>query len=298
MSYLLYAGCKVPYHLPQYGQSARAVLKALGVPFAEAELGCCGYPMRHLYPASHLASAARVLSLARRRGQSVVCLCKCCFGNLKQAALRLEEEPELAARAAEALAAEGLEWAGGAPVEHLTTVLDRHLDAEAVRRKVVRPLSGLKAAALYGCHALRPSEVTGYDNPWNPSLLERLLEAAGARPVEWEGRLECCGNPIRRTNPELSRAMMSARLAQAAEAGAEVLCLSCTHSAMQAAWVWEQAGEAQRAALPPVALYPQLLGLALGLEPSRLGLEQNRPPGAGLWERVLEAARRAGAGAA
>jgi heterodisulfide reductase subunit B len=296
MSYLLYPGCKVPYHLPQYGQSTRAVLGALDLPAAEAELGCCGYPMRHLYPASHLASAARVMARARKKGQTLVCLCKCCFGNLKQAARLLAEEPELAAQVDRALAPEGLQWDGGAPVEHLTTVLARHLDPETLRQKVVRPLAGLKVAALYGCHALRPSSVTGYDNPWNPSLLEGLVEAAGAQPVEWSGRLECCGNPIRRTNPDLSRSMITTRLQQAAEAGAEVLSLSCTHSAMQAAWAWEQAGEAARAAMPAVALYPQILGLALGLEPAELGLERNRPAAAETLLAHLEPAAGAAAG--
>jgi heterodisulfide reductase subunit B len=294
VSHLLYPGCKIPHHLPQYGQSTRAVLGALDLPAAEAELGCCGYPMRRLYPAAHLASAARVLAMAERQADTLLCLCMCCFGTLKQAAERLECDRQARRQVEAGLAAEGLDWRGGPEIEHLTSFLARRLGPDSIREKVVRPLTGLPVASLYGCQAIRPSKVTHYDDPWNPSLLEGLVQAAGAQATPWPGFLECCGDPLRKSNPRLSRAIITRRLEQAAEAGAEVLSLSCPHSALQAAWAWEQATPASRGAMPAVALYPQLLGLALGLGPAELGLERNRPAA----DRVLAPFFAAGRAAA
>jgi heterodisulfide reductase subunit B len=48
---------------------------------------------------------------------------------------------------------------------------------------VVRPLTGLKVAIHYGCHLLKPSRVMNVDDPKDPTVLERLVEAVGATPV-------------------------------------------------------------------------------------------------------------------
>jgi heterodisulfide reductase subunit B len=119
-------------------------------------------------------------------------------------------------------------------------------------------------AAHYGCHALRPSDVVALDNPHAPVIFERLLAATGARTVDWPRRLECCGAPIGASSPILAERMRAAKLADAREAGAEWLCTACP-------WCQVQLAPGAPAGLR-VVLYPQLLGLALGLSPTALGM--------------------------
>ncbi|MGD9187656.1 MAG: heterodisulfide reductase-related iron-sulfur binding cluster, partial [Desulfobacteraceae bacterium] len=58
------------------------------------------------------------------------------------------------------------------------------------------PLTNLRVAAHYGCHALRPANITGFDNPLTPTIFERLIEATGASIADWPLRLDCCGHPL------------------------------------------------------------------------------------------------------
>jgi len=39
----------------------------------------------------------------------------------------------------------------------------------------------------------RPPEVTKFDDPENPTLMDKVLQAAGATVVTWPHKTECCG---------------------------------------------------------------------------------------------------------
>jgi len=43
-----------------------------------------------------------------------------------------------------------------------------------------RSLKGIKAVPYYGCLLVRPSEVSKFDNPENPTSLDNLIKATGA----------------------------------------------------------------------------------------------------------------------
>ena len=269
MKLALFVGCKIPARVPAYEQSARAVLRAFGVKLVDLDFGCCGYPARHLHADAHLVLAARNLALAAARGLDVLTLCQCCYGSLRHAQAVLRRHEEARAAVARELRRDGLEL-GPTTVRHLLDVLDRDVGVAAIRARVTRPQRELTAAAHYGCHALRPSDVVDLDNPHAPTVFERLLEAAGAQVVDWPRRLDCCGAPLAESNPPLAARLRAAKLADAREAGAGVLCTACPYCQEQFA----TAGEL------PTMLYPQVLGLALGLPPRTLGL-RDRPSATG-----------------
>jgi len=50
-----------------------------------------------------------------------------------------------------------------------------------IAETVKHPLKGLKLVTYYGCLLSRPPEVTKFDDPENPTLMDQVLEAA-ARP--------------------------------------------------------------------------------------------------------------------
>jgi heterodisulfide reductase subunit B len=263
MRFALFVGCEIPARVPAYELAARAVLRRLGVELVDLDFGCCGYPARHLRRDAHLVLAARNLALAGSRGLDVLTLCQCCYGSLRHAQHLLRRDADARAAVTRELGRERLALERDGPaVRHLLDVLDRDVGAAAIRARVTRPQRELRAAAHYGCHALRPSDVVDLDNPHAPTIFERLLEAAGAAPVDWPRRLDCCGAPLAATNPPLAGRLRAAKLADAREAGAGCLATACPYCQQQLG------GESEL----PVLLYPQILGLALGIKPKALGL--------------------------
>ena len=268
MKYALFVGCKIPARVPAYEQAARAVLGELGIELVDLEFGCCGYPSRHLRLDAYLLLAGRNLALAGARGLDVLTLCQCCYGSLRHAQHLMRREPGLGVAVSDHLAREGLALRSETTVRHLLDVLAREVGVEAIARRVTAARRGLKVAAHYGCHALRPSDVVDLDNPHAPTVFEQLIAATGAEPVDWARRLDCCGAPLAETNAELAGRLRDVKLADARESGAEVVCTACPYCETQL-------GPAARAVGLRTLLYPQVLGLALGLAPRALGLDQD-----------------------
>jgi heterodisulfide reductase subunit B len=103
---------------------------------------------------------------------------------------------ELRTRINGLLKKEGLNWHEGITVRHLLSALSEDIGFDRVRMKIQRPLKAMKVATHYGCHALRPGDVTQFDNPLAPTLFEKIVAVTGAEAVEWPLRLDCCGHPL------------------------------------------------------------------------------------------------------
>jgi heterodisulfide reductase subunit B len=277
MKFALFLGCKIPYYLNHYGVATQAVLNALKVECVDIEFNCCGYPTRLLDAEAFLFSAIRNLALAEAKGLDIVTPCKCCFGSFQHARHMLSKDSKTRQRLNAVLAEEGLHWEGTAKVKHLLSMLVHDVGVKTIATKVTHRFNDMAVAAHYGCHALRPSKVTGFDDPLAPRIFEKLIHVTGARSVAWDKRLECCGNPLWEKNSALSIALMDQKLENAKQAGADYLCVACTYCQIQFDAVQHQqlASNGDRPVLASI-LYPQLLGLSLGLEPSVLGLNQNK----------------------
>jgi heterodisulfide reductase subunit B len=265
MKYAYFPGCKIAHHLPAHGKSVEAVCARLGIDLAKPEFSCCGYPVRHESQDASSYSALRNLALAQNLGLDLMTPCKCCFGNFQHARHQIAQDEKLRKRMNILLGEEGLELPDRVEVRHLLQVLDDNLDT--VARAVRRPLANLRVACHYGCHALRPEAITHFDDPFAPTIFERLVAVTGATTVPWELRLECCGQPLRGRDERLSGLLMDKKLASATASGADVLATACTYCQLQ----FEDAGARRPDAIPAV-LFPQLLGLALGIAPAELGL--------------------------
>jgi heterodisulfide reductase subunit B len=268
--YLYFPGCKLDPFLPSYGLATRAVLAALDVELVDRELNCCGYPVRHQDQLAALLAAARNLALAARAGLALMTPCQCCFGQLKHADYWLRRRDDLRRHINALLADEGLHWEAGSGVFHLLQVLGTAIGMETIRARIRQPLKGLDIAAHYGCHALRPGHVTGFDNPLAPTLFEKLVEVTGATAVNWPLRLECCGFPQRGQNDRLADRLMTRKAADARQAGARLLTTACTYCQ-------RQFGAAKDDAAMPAMLYPQVLGRAMGIGDRALGIVGGDP---------------------
>lgn len=278
MNYALFLGCQIPVHLKQYEASTRAVSERLGLGLVDVEaFKCCGYPLRNIDFKTFLLSSARNLALAEQEKLNVMALCQCCYGALKKADVLLKENLPLRKEINSVLEQESLLYRGEIEVKHLLTVLDQDIGVEAIGKKIEKPLQALKIAAHYGCHALRPSQIVKLDDPGAPSIFERLVKVTGAESIDWLMRLECCGAPLLGTHDELSEEMTIKKVKNGRESGADYLCTACTYCQIQFDTV-QQRRLSERGFNPPLPslLYPQLLGLSMGISPETLGLKRNK----------------------
>ena len=278
MRYALFLGCNIPARLDQYQTAAKAVLKKVDVALVDIkEFNCCGYPVRNIDHDAFVLSSARNLALAAKENLNIVSLCKCCFGSLKKADHLMKENSALRNEINRVLGREGLQYDGNIEVKHLLSVLYHEVGLEALREKIAKTYKDLKIAVHYGCHALRPSEITQFDNPVAPVLFDQLVEVTGAKSVDWSLKLECCGAPLLGINDDLSLDLTTQKLKNGKEAGADYLCVACPWCQMQFDQVQKQMHPHRKSdGLLPSILYPQLLGLAMGADPQTLGLEMNQ----------------------
>jgi heterodisulfide reductase subunit B len=164
-------------------------------------------------------------------------------------------------------------------VKHLLSVLHQEVGVEAIKKKIAKTFKGLKIAAHYGCHALRPSQVVRFDDPVRPSIFDQLVEATGAESIAWPMRLECCGAPLWGVRDELSTDLTLKKLKNGRESGADYLCTACTYCQIQFDTVQQMIFSQRGLNHPlPSILYPQLLGLSMGINSETLGLKMNKIP--------------------
>ena len=185
MKYAMFLGCNIPARVTQYEAAARAVLRQVDVQLVDIrEFNCCGYPMRNTDQKTFLFSSAVNLALAENAGLDVMVLCKCCFGSLKEAQHILKEEGDVQTEINRLLAQRGLKYSGKPQVKHFLSVLYHDVGLDAIKSKITRQYESFKIATHYGCHALRPSKVTQFDDPVAPSIFDKLVEVTGAVSVD------------------------------------------------------------------------------------------------------------------
>jgi heterodisulfide reductase subunit B2 len=276
MKYTLFPGCKVAYYVPHYERAARAVLDRFGIELVSLELACCGYPIRFLDFKAFLFSSARNISLAGEKGLPLLCLCKCCYGTLLYADSLLKKNETLRQEVNGWLGEEGLRYPSQIEIKHLLHVFFEDVDPTVIYKSNTRPFKELKVAVHYGCHILRPHDIVRFDHPVNPSRFETLVEVTGAICVDWNLRTQCCGEPLQEKNRDLAKSLGKKKITSAKEAEADILCVGCTHCQMQFDGLQQEfQSSGETSLILPSLLYPQLLGLSLGLDPTFLGIPPN-----------------------
>jgi heterodisulfide reductase subunit B len=204
-------------------------------------------------------------------------MCKCCYGSLKKAEYFLNQDQDLKADINRLLAKENLEYNNKVQVKHLLSVLYHDVGLDRLKDNISKTYSGLQIAVSYGCHALRPSTVTGFDDPVSPKIFDELVEVTGASSVEWARKLDCCGAPLTGINDRLAMDMALKKITSAREASAQFICTACPYTQLQFDGVQMRlaADSNNGQPLAPI-LYPQLLGLSMGIDEKSLGISKNK----------------------
>ncbi|MFZ2456862.1 MAG: CoB--CoM heterodisulfide reductase iron-sulfur subunit B family protein [Candidatus Altiarchaeia archaeon] len=276
--YAYFIGCTIPFRASNYDLATRKVTESLGIELVDLpDAGCCGLYFELINEMTYLSMAARVLSMAEEKKLDLLVLCNGCNGSLYRANKKLKENPELKDKVNEVLTEVGREYRGTIEVKHLIRVLYEDIGIEKIKEKIANPLTNVKAAAHYGCHLLKPSEEIMFDDPKNPVSLDRLIEVTGAKSVDYYDKLQCCGGYVLAADAKTAYKMTGEKLSHVKAAGADIMITGCPfcnvmYDANQRAAETET-GQQYKI---PCLHYPQLLALAMGVDPKELGFEQNR----------------------
>jgi heterodisulfide reductase subunit B len=276
MKYFYYPGCSLEASAGEYDRSSRALLTAMGAEITELEdWSCCGASAAEAQSRLlALALPARNLAIAEKMAiaRDLVVPCSACYLNLRKVAEKIGREPELLTALNTVLSADGLHLSGGVRVRHLLDVLANDLGAQALGAKVARPLKGLTIAPYYGCQCLRPYRV--FDDPEAPRTMSPLITAAGAAVHPWQMGARCCSASLMTTKPEVGLPLVAGILKAAR--GADAIATVCPMCQMNLEAFQSKASRFAAEDLAISVLYlPQLLGLAMGLSESALGLGFN-----------------------
>jgi heterodisulfide reductase subunit B len=277
MKFALFHGCNIPARVGQYADATEAVFAKLDIELVEiTEFNCCGYPARNTDFRAFVLSAAKNLALAERAGLEMLVMCKCCYGSLKKAEYILDQDQNLKADINRFLVKENLEYQNSGQVKHLLSVLYHDVGIDRLKGSISKTYSGLQIAVSYGCHALRPSNVTGFDDPVSPRIFDELVEITGAYSVDWTRKLDCCGAPLTGINDALAMDMAQKKITSAREADAYFICTACPYTHLQFDVVQTRLASNSEIEEPlaPI-LYPQLLGLCLDIDEKTLGISEN-----------------------
>jgi heterodisulfide reductase subunit B len=272
MTYAFFPGCSLESTAQDFRLSTLAVANALGVGLEEIpDWTCCGSSSAHATdPVLAVALPARNLTIAQDMGRDVAVCCAACYGRLAAANLALAKDAALRDHVAAAI---GREYAGGVRVRHLLQILSEDVGAAAIRERVELPFRGLRVACYYGCLLTRPRELSIAPDPEYPQLMEELMVAVGAAPVEWPYATECCGASFSITRPDTVTRLSGEILRMAKLSGADCLAVACplcqSNLDLRQADI-ERATGAEIGL--PVFYFTQLLGRALGLPDDALGI--------------------------
>lgn len=228
MVYSYYPGCTLKNKARDLDMYARMSAEALGFTLEEIEeWQCCGavYPMATDEIATKL-SAVRALNDAKERGQDLVTLCSACHHVIKRVNDDMANVEDIQTRANNYLQLEE-PYKGETQVLHYLEVLRDRVGFDVLKEKVVKPLTGRKIGAYYGCMLLRPSGIMAFDDPENPTIIEDFIRALGAEPVVYPFRNECCGGYVSLKEKELAGNMVDRVMNSASDRGAEALITAC-----------------------------------------------------------------------
>lgn len=283
-----YPGCALEGSGGPYDRSTRALVKALGLEMHYLDdYNCCGaMEVKNVHPMLQTYMSARNMALASERMgcDTVMAPCNGCYHNLKKAEFEtatsdhtMETVQDLAKKADDPV------YQGDVRTLHLLEWLMEELGPEGIKQRIKKNLKGIKIANYYGCMYTRPRAIfpekdqgPGSESSYKPHFMDDLLEAAGAVNVNYPLKTACCGGAHTLSDADTSTQLVLNLLQAAEDAGAEVIATECPtcHSGLEMHQVRAET-EFGIKTKPKILYFTQLLGLALGLSPRKVGIHEN-----------------------
>tara|TARA_Y100000590_G_scaffold127091_1_gene145314 strand:+ start:1105 stop:1986 length:882 start_codon:yes stop_codon:yes gene_type:complete len=289
MKYAFFPGCVSRGGCPELYPAAVEVCSRLGLELEEIVGASCTGAGVLQEKNQKLGDTlnARTFAMAEGMGMPIMTICSTCQGTMAQAHDRLKVD-SYRSEINEILSEEGLEYKGEVIIKHLLWIMVEDIGLDEVKKLIKVPLSTMKVAAFYGCYIIRPTGVLGFDeHPEREDSLERVIEALGAELVEFPGKTKCCGFPILTINEKNSVKMVANHTLDAKERGADAMVTPCPLCHLNLDGFQPKASAQKETNIDlPVLHLPQMVGLAMGLDPKSMGLNKHIVPTAKLVSKV------------
>jgi heterodisulfide reductase subunit B2 len=273
MDIAYYPGCSLHGIALEYGRSAALVCRRLGIRLIKVEdWNCCGATAAHsLDRGLTLGLSARNLSIVNRmKLDRVVTPCAGCFSRLRGCSHEIEKSKATRKELEERI---GAPLTNLPEVTHLLQLMVESVGLKNLADAVTRPLKGMRLAAYYGCLLTRPKAVARFDDPEQPTSMDRLLRAMGADTVQWSHKAECCGGGFAASETGIVIDLGGQVLEAARQAGADAIVVACPMCQVNLD-ARQQAIEEDRGTRYnlPVVYFTQLMGVACGLSTRQMRL--------------------------
>ena len=275
-------GCVSRGFTPELHGSMAQVAPLLDIELVELDrAACCGAGVIAEH-SQELADTlnARTFALAQRvdGAELMMNICSTCQGAQSECQERLDASAEYRSLINENISAEGLHYEQGLTNKNFLWLLVEEIGLDHLRARVKRPLTDLKVGPFYGCYIVRPVDRLGIDSVERPRdrYLGMVIEALGGTVIEYAGSHKCCGFPIITMNKEASLKQAGRHLGDAVDADADCLVTPCPlcHLNLDLQQPLAERTVGRQLNMPVLHL-PQLVGLALGLEPKELGMQRH-----------------------
>ncbi len=284
-----YPGCALEGTGHAYNRSTKAVGKALGLELDEVKnWNCCGaMEVKNIDPKIQTYLSSRVLSIAANEMgyDTVMAPCNGCYHNLKKAEYDLENDAESRAVVERLSTKAGHQTysSGQAETIHALDWIKEAIGEKGLKARVKNSLKGLKVANYYGCMYTRPRHIfpekdqgEGSESTSEPHFMDDLLAAAGANNVDFPLKTACCGGAHTLSDSDISTKLVLNILRAAEASGANVIATECPtcHTGLEMHQIRAEKRFGEKTSVK-ILYFTQLLGLALGLSPRKVGLQEN-----------------------
>jgi len=273
VKYAYYPGCSLECNSAAYDDSVRAVADLLGITLVELDdWNCCG--ATEYFSQDELTACsviARNLAIVDPKFDQLIAPCAACYLNLKKTDKLMAQSPEMNAKINTALAAGNLSYEPGrVRVRHFLDVIFEDIGEEAVRDKVARQLDGLRIAPYYGCQVVRP--IDSGDSTEYPMRMDDLFTWLGAEPVHYPVKAHCCGGHMTQISEPQAFELIRRLLQSAADCGADTILCMCPMCQLNLDGYQKRVASYFDTQFDiPILFFTQVLGIALGIEPKKLG---------------------------
>jgi heterodisulfide reductase subunit B len=258
-TFAYYPGCSLESTAKEFELSVQAVCRELGIELKEIpDWSCCGASSGHSvnYQLS-LALPGRNLAIAEQTGMELAVSCPACFLRFRRTDYDLKHDPGLKEKIQEVI---GMPYEGKYETRHIMEIIYREVGIEELRKRVKKPLTGLKLVSYYGCLLVRPPKVTGFGEHENPVMMDEVMEALGAESRDWAGKIDCCGGSLALTRTDIVLKLIGDLMEEARKAGADAVICACP--LCQANLDMRQSS---RETLP-ILYFSEMIGLSMGLD--------------------------------
>jgi Heterodisulfide reductase, subunit B len=254
--------------------SVNEVARALNIELVELKgWTCCGStPAHHTDKNLSIALPAANLLMAKKTGLDMVVFCAACYNRMKIANHELQTNSKIRKDIADTL---GEEYDGSVKVYHFVEVLLKDIGAKKLHDAFTHTLDGLKVASYYGCLLVRPHDITQFDDPENPVLIDNLVTIMGGNSVDWPHKVACCGGGFALSRTDIVIELSDSILNMAKASGAQCVAVACPMCQINLDMRQRDINETKnRDYRLPVVYITQLLGLCLGVSPKKLGMNK------------------------